>query len=150
MEGFWRGVRPFLTRAEKRRVAQAIARAERGTTGEIHVHVAGLASPDGVIRQAARLFFKLGLDKTERRNGALILVAVSDRRFAIWGDRGIHARAGSPLWETACRALERGLRDATPCAALESCVAEVGRALAQHFPADGRGADELPDAVSED
>ena len=80
----------------------------------------------------------------------LILIATGDLRFAIWGDQGIHQKAGQPLWDKARRVLEDGLRAGKRGEAVEACVAEVGRALAEHFPADGPRANELPDDVTGD
>ena len=148
--GLLRRLRPFLTHNEKLRVAAAIARAEKQTTGEIHVHLTTLAAPAGILGQAERLFASLGLHKTKARNGVLVLVAVSDRRFAIWGDSGIHQAAGQPFWDKARAALESKLREGHACAALEACVEEVGRALAAHFPPDGSDDDELSNDVTED
>jgi len=143
-------LRPFLTLKERQRIADAIARAEGGTSGEIHVHLTSLSAPSGILGQAEKTFFTLGLDKTTRRNGVLILIATGDRRFAIWGDQGIHQKAGQPLWDKARRVLEDGLRAGKRGEAVEACVAEVGRALAEHFPADGPRANELPDDVTGD
>lgn len=138
----------FLTRADKARIAQAIGRAEALTTGEIHVHVISLPPPRDILEQARRLFPKLGLHKTTHRNGVLILVSPSDKRFAIWGDEGIHAKAGQPLWEKAQALLSKGLAQ-NPAAALVAAVEAVGEALAAHFPAQGSRLNELPDDVSE-
>lgn len=148
--GFFHKLKPFLTSAEKRRIAEAIARAEKSTTGEIHVHLTTLSAPSGILGQAEKTFFKLGLDKTTHHNGVLVLIATGDRRFAIWGDKGIHQKAGQPLWDKARRALERGLREGKRVEALEACVADIGTELARHFPADGSVANELPDDVTSD
>ena len=146
---FFKRFRPFLTSAEKKRVSLAIHQAELKTSGEIHVHLNKLASPKGVLAQAERVFFELGLEKTEERNGVLILIAISDRHFAIWGDQGIHQAAGQPLWDAAREALQARLKEGKPCAGLEECVARVGEALAKHFPASPDDKNQLSDEVTE-
>lgn len=138
----------FLTRAERRRIAEAIAVAESATTGEIHVHLAALPPPREILAQARWLFPRLGLDKTQARNGVLILISPEDKRFAIWGDEGIHAEAGQPLWEKAQALLSQGLAK-SPADAIVAAVAAVGEALALHFPVDGPRRNELSDDVSE-
>lgn len=141
--------RPFLDEPEKKRVAALIAECERKTTGEIHVHLVGKAR--GEIMDAARTAFaELGLDKTDERNGVLILISHLDHRFAIWGDEGIHAEAGQHLWDKAAAVLRKHLKDRRYAEGVAACVREVGAALAKHFPKkDGPGKNQLSDDVTE-
>lgn len=147
----WRRLfNPFLSRAEKDAIARAVAKAEEGTTGEIRVHVVG--SLDGVepLDAARAAFARLGLAETRARNAVLVLVSHLDHRFAIWGDEGIHAKAGQELWDKAAAALEAGLKAGRPAEGLIACVGEVGAALARHFPrGEGENPNELPDDVTE-
>ena len=146
---FRRLIRPFLTREEKDRIAAAIRDAERRTTGEIHVHVVERSKGD-ILDLARRKFAELGLDKTEGRNGVLILVAHLDHRFAIWGDSAVHAKAGDELWSRARGALLERFAARRYAEGLAACVEEVGRALALHFPKDeGPGKDQLTNEVTE-
>jgi len=141
---FW----PFLTRKDKDRIAAAIAEMESLTTGEIHVHVTGPAGKD-ILEAAREKFLELGLDGTAGRNGVLILISDLDHRFAIWGDEGIHAKAGPPLWERAREALLLHFAERRHAEGIEACVREVGRELALHFPRAGpEDVNELPDEVS--
>jgi uncharacterized membrane protein len=146
---FLRDLLPFLTRPQKRRVAEAIARAEARTTGEIHVHVLKLAPPRPLLETAEKLFRELGLERTDHRNGVLILISKGDRRFAIWGDRGIHQAAGHPLWEEALAALQAGLRAQDHEKGVVAAVEAVGRALERHFPSHGPRKNQLSDEVTE-
>lgn len=139
----------FLSSEEKRRVAEAVARAESKTSGEIAVHVTQLGSPKDILAQARALFFELGLHETKRRNGVLILIAAADRKFAIWGDEGIHQAAGQPLWDAARDALAAHFAAGRFGEGLEAAVAEVGKALAAHFPREDGDLNELSDEVSE-
>lgn len=140
---------PFLNAQDSARVEAAVKAAEERTTGEIHVHVTAIAPPNKILERAEALFFELGLEKTAARNGVLILIAASDRRFAIWGDKGIHQAAGQPLWDEARVLLESGLKAGKPGEALVACVAAVGRALEKHFPRSDSDKNELPDGVTE-
>lgn len=149
---FWRRLlRPFLTAAEKHRIAAAIADAEKTTTGEIHVHVLGRSDAADMLALARQTFFRLGLDKTKHRNGVLILICHLDHRFAIFGDAGIHDQAGQRLWDEAAAALRERFNARRYADGIAACVAEVGRELAGHFPKDGEGPDdnELSNEVTE-
>ncbi len=148
----WRRVfRPFLSQDEKDRIARAIAQMELRTTGEIHVHVIGRTRGHDPLQLARGFFEKLGLHKTDGRNGVLILVSHLDHRFAIWGDEGIHAKAGEPLWERAKKILLEDFARRRYAQGIEACVREVGRELASHFPKNGPGPakNQLPDEVTE-
>jgi uncharacterized membrane protein len=142
-------LRPFLTAEEKKRVAAAIAQAETKTSGEIHVHIVSRLGKTDALEAAKILFFKLGLDKTKARNGVLILVSHLDHRFAVWGDEGVHARAGQALWDKAKHALLKHFAERRYPEGIEACVREVGLELAALFPKDGPDEDELPNEVTE-
>lgn len=134
--------RPFLTKAERERLAAAIAEAETRTSGEIHIHVLAHSKGRDMLEAARRVFQDIGLAKTRERNGVIILVSHLDHRWAIWGDEGINDDA---LWKEAGRILETHFRDNRYAEGLEACVKEVGRALAARFPhKDGDNPNELP------
>lgn len=143
--------RPFLSDEDKTRIAAAIGEAEKITTGEIHVHVIGRSMNRDMLALAQELFARLGLEKTKRRNGVLILVSHLDHRFAIYGDSGIHDKAGQHLWDNAAAILRKDFVERRYADGLAACVGEIGRELARHFPKTGEepGDDELSNEVTE-
>lgn len=142
---------PFLSRADKKRIVAAIAESERRTSGEIHVHVTAYAGRGDMLALAARRFHALGLQRTRERNGVLILVSRLDQRFAIFGDRGLHARPGMIRWENAGEALGRDFADGHYADGIIACVQSVGEQLARLFPGpDGPNPNQLPDTISQD
>lgn len=149
---WWRPLRrlfrPFLNQSEKRRIAGLIAEMESGTSAEIHVHVIARAKED-MLALAPKIFRRLGLEKTDQRNGVLILISHLDHRFCIWGDEGIHAKAGSPFWERAKRTLTEHFASRRYSEGIEACVREVGGELAVHFPKKaGPGSNQLSNEVT--
>ncbi|MBI5630817.1 MAG: TPM domain-containing protein [Elusimicrobia bacterium] len=144
---FWK---PLLTRSEKDRVARVIAELEARTSGEIHVHLARRLPPGtDILALAAHKFKELGLDKTARRNGVLLLVAGADRKFAIWGDEGVHVQTGQALWDKAKEVLERHLRQGRAADGVEACLREIGGDLIRLFPKEGPDENEISDQVSQ-
>ncbi len=144
--------RPFLNKEEKDRIAAAIADMESRTTGEIHVHVVrrvGRRPPLEIVREK---FAALGLEKTDGRNGVLIMVSHLDHKFAIWGDVGIHEKAGQPLWDAAAKTLVKHFTERRYAEGIVACVRAVGEELARHFPKtdDGPGLNQLPNDVTEE
>jgi uncharacterized membrane protein len=143
--------RPFLTGSEKKRISEAIAKAEATTTGKIHVHILARSGHEDVVALARGIFHKLGLQKTAHRNGVLILVSHLDHRFAIYGDEGIHDKASQHLWDRAAKTLKEHFAARRYPEGIEACVAEVAAELAKHFPKGGGGPEknQLPNEVTE-
>jgi uncharacterized membrane protein len=139
----------LLTPAEQERVVSAIRASEAKTTGEIRVFVESKCSYMDAMDRAVELFSKLGMEATERRNAVIVYLAVTDRQFAIYGDREIFEKAGGPVfWERAAIELKAYLREGTYGEGLAVCVEELGRALALHFPHDPAvPRNELPDEI---
>jgi uncharacterized membrane protein len=114
-------------------IVRAIEAAEAKTTGRIHVTLA----PHfwGGVRAAAhRAFAKLGLANSPDRNGVLIFVVPSRRRFAIVGDTAIHDKVGQEFWERVTAAMTEKIRSGDLTRGLVHAVHEAGRELAAHFP----------------
>lgn len=88
----------FFTREQKESIRQSILNAELDTSGEIRVHVESQCTGD-VLDRAAYIFDKLGMQKTERRNGVLFYLAVENRLFAVIGDKGINAVVPENFWD---------------------------------------------------
>ena len=132
----------------------AVATAERETSGEIRVHLErrlprprGAPPPDALVR-ATELFTRLGMHATAERNGVLIYLAVEDRRLAIAGDAGVHARVGDEYWNRIRDAMVERLRRGQPRDALLHAVTEVGEVLRRFFPRRPDDQNELSDRVS--
>ncbi len=131
-------------------IARAVRGAESLTTAEIRVHMER-AVPAGreTIGRAQEVFRRLRMHKTRQRNGVLVYLALEDRKLAIVGDAGIHARVGDAYWEGVRDLMVGHLRAAAPREAVVRAVEELGRALAQHFPrGPGHDPDELANEVS--
>jgi uncharacterized membrane protein len=128
-------------------IRAAVAAAERQTAGEIRVHLERRAVGD-VLAHARRVFHALGMHRTRHRANVLLYLAVDDRKFAIVGDHGVHARVGYHLWDSVRDELQRELRAGRMRDGVIAAVAEIGRALGAHFPPRPDETNELPDAVS--
>jgi uncharacterized membrane protein len=74
------------------------------------------------------------MHRTRHRASVLLYLAVEDRKFAIVGDDGIHARVGYHLWDSVRDVLQRELRAGRMRDGVTAAVAEIGRALGEHFP----------------
>ncbi len=139
--------RRLLKSIDTKRVEQAIAEAERQTSGEIRVSVAPFFW--GNVRKAADLAFdRLGMRGTAARNGVLFFIVPARRRFVVLGDEGIHAKVGDAFWKDVVAAVAEEFRKGDFTEGLVRGITTVGRELAAHFPYDpGTDKNELPDSV---
>ena len=141
----------FLSALDQDRIVDAIRKAEDRSHGEVRVHVSNKVVED--VQAAAKILFeKLGMTRTEQRNGVLIFVAPRSQNFAVLGDQGIHERCGQGFWTDVAAAMEHDFREGRFTDGLVKGVARAGDALAEHFPRTEGKTDrnELSDDVTED
>jgi uncharacterized membrane protein len=140
-------IRQQFTEEQLKEIRNAIADAERRTSGEIRVHIESRCKED-VMDHAAAMFAQLHMHETAARNGVLIYLATEDRKFAIIGDAGINARVGDDFWQTTYDHALPHLCAGRWTTGLTSAIAEAGEALAEHFPYQADDVNELSDEIS--
>lgn len=139
----------FLKQLDHTKVTAAIGAAEKLTSGEIRVMVSRQAATDPIAR-AQKEFTRLGMTKTQARNGVLIFVAPVSQTFAIIGDEGIHRECGPAFWDELAAAMREHFKAADYTAGLVSGIARAGEFLGGHFPRQADDKNELPDDVITD
>jgi len=140
-------VEDFLTATQEQQVIAAIRKAERTTSGEIRVHLESHCSGDAYLR-AQEIFHLLKMDNTKEENGILFYIAVTDRKFAIIGDKGIHKHVGDDFWINIKELLKLRFRESVFHTALIEAIQLTGEQLAQYFPWDIDDINELPDEIT--
>lgn len=137
----------FLSAAESERVVAAIREAESRTTGEIRIRVERNC-PGEPMARARAVFAGLGMHGTADRNAVLIYLSLTDRQFALFGDDALHGVVGDAGWNRLRdRALAR-FRKSQFADGLVEIVGELGRTLAERFPARPGDRNELKDDIS--
>src|SRR5690349_13729684 len=121
-----------MTGSERRRIAAAIANAENGTTGRIAVREIFDADVDAFERAKAE-FGKIGMHLLPQANGALVLVAPKARRFAVIGDRALHARVGDAFWNSVVDDSRMHFANGAIADGVVAAVERIGDALKKHF-----------------
>jgi uncharacterized membrane protein len=138
----------FFTKEEESRIIEAIRVAELKTSGEIRVFMEDFCDADDPIARAAELFVTYKMNETQNRNGVLIYIAHTARQFAIWGDSGVHEKAGQLFWEKEKHLLRRYLQKDESCAGICTVIHEIGDILKINFPADNNNnPNELPNEI---
>ena len=137
----------FFTKEEKRRIVEAIRQAEGQTSGEIRVFVERRGHPE-VLTRAKKVFQKLGMTRTQKRNGVLIYFSLSQRAFAIVGDEGIHAKVGDNFWKGIAAGMEKHFSQDDFSLGLVEGIREMGATLRRYFPRGAGDTNELSDEVA--
>ena len=127
----------------------AIAEAEKATSGEIRVHIE-TTSRTNVLDRSVWLFNKLGMSKTAEHNGVLFYLAVEDREFAIIGDSGINSAVPEGFWDEVRDHMEKRFRDGMFTEGLSEGIIMAGNQLKDKFPYSPDDVNELPDTISFD
>jgi uncharacterized membrane protein len=139
--------RGLLRAIDRKRIVAAIEDAERQTSGEIRVSVSPFfwGSVESV---ADKAFARLGMTRTQARNGVLFFIVPSRRKFVVLGDEGIHAKVGDDFWRKVADAMSTKFQEGDFSGGLVEGIGTVGRELAAHFPYDAAtDRNELPDDV---
>ncbi len=137
----------FFTETQKEDIKNAIQTAELETSGEIRVHIENECDGD-VMDRAATVFEKLGMAKTELRNGVLFYLAVKNRKFAIIGDKGINTNVPEDFWDVVKMKMLNHFREGRFSTGLEEGIEMVGIELKKYFPYMSDDVNELPDEIS--
>jgi len=137
----------FFTKEQKEDIRQAVLNAELDTSGEIRIHIETSCAGD-VLDRAAFIFDKMGMHKTEKRNGVLFYLAVKNRRFAVLGDKGINAVVPEDFWDDLKNLLLNHFREERFTEGLIEGVDLVGTNLKKHFPYQTGDVNELSDEIS--
>lgn len=141
---FWTKKKQFFNNEEEERIMAAIGMAETASSGEIRLYVESECA-DSVEKRTVEIFKKLKMHKTRERNGVLIYIAMESRKFAIFGDEGIHKKMGFSYWTTEVATLKTFLVDERIVDGVCQVALDIGEALKAHFPYQSDDKNELPD-----
>ena len=140
-------VEKFLSDDEEQEIVLAILEAEKNTSGEIRVHIESHTRKNHFDR-AKEVFHLLKMDNTKDENGVLIYVAVNDRKFVIFGDKGIDKVVPNNFWHTTRDAIQNQFKKENFKQGIIDGVLSTGKQLESHFPWNHGDINELSDEVS--
>jgi uncharacterized membrane protein len=139
----------FFTKEQQALILASVKEAEKETSGEIRVHIESSLTGD-VLDRAAWVFKKLGMHKTNERNGVLFYLAVNDRKFAIIGDAGINSKVPAGFWNEISELLVKNFKEGKFTEGLSEGILLAGKQLQAHFPFKKDDVNELSDEISFD
>ena len=137
----------FLSNNDEREIVEAIRIAEGKTSGEIRVHIE--SSVNGNIEQhVLEVFHQLKMDNTKQQNGVLIYIAVNDKSFAIYGDKGINQVVESDFWDCTKNTMQKHFKNSEFKKGIVEGVLNAGKQLQKYFPWEYLDTNELSNKIS--
>lgn len=137
--------------AARRQIAAAVTAGEARHRGEIRFVVEGRwplrdvwagKTPD---QRAVEVFGISGAWDTSENTGVLIYALLCERHVQVLADRGINARVPPATWEALCGQLREDYAAGRFEAGSIRAVTTLSDILAEHFPANGKRTNEVPD-----
>lgn len=140
-------VEEFLSAEEEQDIIDTIKNAEKNTSGEIRVHIEETSKTDAY-KRAMEVFHYLKMDETKLQNAVLIYVAIADKTFAIYGDKGINEVVSENFWNTTRDAIQQHFKSGNFKQGLVEGINEAGIQLKTYFPWLQDDTNELSDEIS--
>lgn len=137
----------FFSKAEKALILKAIDNVEMQTSAEIRVHLERKADQD-ILKHGSQIFEKIGMTKTDQRNGVLIFIGVASHLFAILGDVEINKKVDENFWNEIAKILQNKFKQNLFAEGLEEGIAKIGDKLKEIFPGERDDVNELSDEIS--
>lgn len=140
-------VEDFLTKEEEQEIVEAIRVAEKNTSGEIRVHIEKTTSIDVFVR-ALEVFNLLKMDETQLKNGVLIYLAITDKKFVICGDKGINDVVTADFWDSTKKVMAAQFKNGNFKQGLIDGILKAGEQLHNYFPWMDDDTNELSNEIS--
>ena len=138
----------ILSELQQKNIIAAIKLAEKNTSGELKVHIEeNCVGGDPMVR-AKEVFAYLSLQKTAQRNGVLFYLAFEDRKFAVFGDKGINEKVGQTFWNSTKELMKTYFQKEDFENGLCLAITEAGNKLKHYFPYNTDDKNEISDEIS--
>jgi uncharacterized membrane protein len=137
----------FFSGKEKKQILDAIQEAEKNTSGEIRVHLEFKAR-EPVYGHAQKVFQRIGMTKTEQRNGVLIFLATHNKKFAVLGDVGINEKVPEGFWNDVAGIMQENFKQNKFAEGISGAALRIGEKLKAYFPYRSGDKNELSDGIS--
>jgi len=138
--------RELFSDSDLQEISKAIQVFEGQTSGEIVISF-NTTSHGQPYKTTRRIFEKAKLYETKERNATLIALFLTEHKFAVYGDEGIHKKVPENFWEDTVTAMRQSFADGQMKAGLLLGINALGENLATYFPVDSDDEDELSNEI---
>jgi uncharacterized membrane protein len=125
--------RAILSEEEKKLLVSLVKSTEENTSCEIKIHINDFCKGDALAK-AIELITKLGLDRTKKRTGIILYLAVKDKKFAIAGDVGIHKILPDNTWHELKDEAIAFFKDEKYVEGFSHCLLKLAKVVEVKFP----------------
>jgi uncharacterized membrane protein len=150
-------VHNFLSADETAKINEAVAEAEKQTTGEIKLLVVSKSTWMSLSnlklriaaarKRAKREFIGLGLDHTIKGTGILIMISLKERVVVVESGRALEGKLPQDTWERVRDLVINGISSGQRKEGICAAVSEAGKILAEHFPTTPDDTDEISNEI---
>ncbi len=138
---------PDFSESDLQQIRDAIAEAEKQTSGEIRVHIDKRCFRNPV-KKAIRIFNSLNMHDTKYRNAVLIYVATQNHKLAIIGDEGINAHVPEHFWDDERELMISFFKQSKYVQGLREGIAMVGQQMKLTYPFEEGDVNELDNDIT--
>ena len=138
---------PNFSESDLQQIHDAIAEAEKQTSGEIRVHIDKKCFGNPV-KKAIRVFNSLNMHLTKQRNAVLIYIATDHQKLAIIGDEGINAHVPDQFWDDERELMISHFKQSNYVLGLCEGIAMVGEQMKLAFPFKEGDVNELDNDIT--
>ncbi|OIQ30816.1 MAG: hypothetical protein BM564_00980 [Bacteroidetes bacterium MedPE-SWsnd-G2] len=138
----------FLSASDEEQLIEAIRKAESNTSGEIRIHIEKNSPIEDTFERAMDVFHNLKMDNTKLQNGVLIYVAIEEKSFVIYGDKGINDVVPINFWDETRDVIVSHFKKGHYKDGLVAGVLNAGEQLEKFFPWEEAHGNELSNEIS--
>ena len=141
----------YLSKTDLKSLSTIIAEVEKKTSGEIRVVIRHRRQwrerKLSLHNLTLNEFYRLGMQKTRDKTGVLILLLLSERKFQIIADEGIHKKVEEGKWDKIAGSMTNYFTKGNYFEGIAETIRAVGEELAKYFPRKADDTNELPDEI---
>lgn len=144
-------IHSYLSKKDLQCISETIVEVEKKTRAEIRVcirqHRHLREKKLDLSELAMKEFHRLGIEKTQERTGVLIFFLLSERKFYILADEGIHKSVENGTWDRIANGMSKNLREKKLSEGICDGIKSIGAILSDKFPSPRDTKDELSNEV---
>jgi uncharacterized membrane protein len=88
------------------------------------------------------------MHETKDRNAVLVYISIVDRKFALFGDVGIHQKVGADYWNKTLQLAIDELHANHIAEGIGKAILSIGDQLSLHFPLEKNDSNELSNQIT--